>query len=275
MGDYGYTFIIYTPQEWLALDNTLQVVPPTDPPVFGGGDMASRYAYEALRTTFIAYKRHKDATIRMIFHIFGTVVFLNLQDIHGFVVGHTPSELVAYLERIYVTPKQRRNDITPMDLKIRQPFTMDGMIEGFFMEMIAARFTLAYLNMAIDDAEMIRLCLVQFILNDEMNEPCEKLENTTVPQTYTNFCEFFIKQIIRIERRKETLATANIANQVKAFTNQATEILSGELLFQVGEIRELKALIEQNSAVPGNDIPSLVNTDSSSIMSIQFQAMKV
>ena len=82
-------------------------------------------------------------------------------------------------------------------------------------------------------------------------------------------------QIIRIERRKETLATANIANQVKAFTNQATEILSGELLFQVGEIRELKALIEQNSAVPGNDIPSLVNTDSSSIMSIQFQAMKV
>ena len=30
-GDYGYALLIYTPQEWLALGNALQVVTPTDP----------------------------------------------------------------------------------------------------------------------------------------------------------------------------------------------------------------------------------------------------
>ena len=131
MGDYGYAFIIYTPQVWIVLGNALQVVPPTDPPAFGGDDMVARYAYEALQTTFVAYKRHKDAAVRMIFHIFGTVVLLNLEDIQGFVVGHTPRELVVYLELTYVTTKERRDGITAMDSKMRQPFTLDNMIEGY------------------------------------------------------------------------------------------------------------------------------------------------
>ena len=41
-GDYGYAFIIYSNQEWVALGNALQVVAPGDPPAFGGGDMAAR-----------------------------------------------------------------------------------------------------------------------------------------------------------------------------------------------------------------------------------------
>ena len=149
-------------------------MPPTNIGTYGGGDMAARYAYEASKATFSAYKRHKDATVQMILHIFGTVVFLNLQDIHSFVVGNTPLELVAYLKCTYVTAKQKRDDITAMDLKMRQPFSMDEMIEGFFMGMTWARFTLASLNITIDDAGMSRLCLVQFIKNDEMNEPYEK-----------------------------------------------------------------------------------------------------
>ena len=71
-----------------------------------------------------------------------------------------------------MTAKQKRDDITAMDLKLRQPFLMDQMIEGFFMGMTSSRFTLASLNITIDNAEMIRLCLIQFIKNDEMNEPC-------------------------------------------------------------------------------------------------------
>ena len=205
-GNYGYAFIIYTDPEWLALGNALQVVAPADPPAFGGGDMAARYAYEASRITFAAYKRHKDATVRMILHIFGTVVFLNLQDIHGFVVGHTPRELMAHLENTYVTPKQRRDDISAMDMKMRLPYSMDEMIEEYFMKMTSARFTLAALNNPMDDAEMIRLCLVQFILNEEMNEPCEKWEDSPLARTYLNFREFFIKQAIRIEGRKGTQA---------------------------------------------------------------------
>ena len=39
-----------------------------------------------------------------------------------------------------------------------------------------------------------------------------------------------MKQIIRIEGRKGTLATSNIDNMVEDSTKQATEILSGEIL---------------------------------------------
>ena len=79
-GHYGYAFIIYSPQEWVALGNALQVIPPVDPLVFGGGNAAARYLHETQKITFQAYKRHKDATVRMILHIFGEVVFLALQD---------------------------------------------------------------------------------------------------------------------------------------------------------------------------------------------------
>ena len=121
---------------------------------------------------------------------------------------------------------------------------------------------------------MICLCLVQFIKNDEMNKLCEKWEDATVPRTYTAFREFFIKHIIRIEGRKGTLVTANITNMVEDSTKQATEIISGEILVQAEEICELIALMERNAA-PGNGISSLVNTDKSSIISSQYQAMKV
>ena len=35
-GNYGYAIIIYTPQQWIALGNALQAVPPTDIGAFGG-----------------------------------------------------------------------------------------------------------------------------------------------------------------------------------------------------------------------------------------------
>ena len=154
-GHYGYAFIIYSPQEWNALSNALQVIPPADPPIFGGGDAAARYLHETQNITFQAYKQHKDATVRMILHIFGEVVFLSLADNHGLIVGHTPRELITHLEHTYVTPKQRRDDITAMDLKMRQSYSIDQMIETYFVGMIEARFMLASLNMPMPDAEMI------------------------------------------------------------------------------------------------------------------------
>ena len=131
-----------TAVQWLALRNQAQGVHPTNIGAqYGGGDQAARYAYEALKTTFAAYKPHKATTVQMILYIFSTVVFLNLQDIHGFVFGHNLLKMVAQLERTYVTAKQKRDDITAMDLKMRQPFLMDDIIEGFFMEMTSAHLT--------------------------------------------------------------------------------------------------------------------------------------
>ena len=89
------------------------------------------------------------------------------------------------------------------------------------------------------------------------------------------FVSSLLNKTFKLKKRKGTLATVNITNLVEASTNQATEILLGGLLVQAEEIQELKALIEQNAAVPGNGIPSLVNTDTLSVMSSQFQAMKV
>ena len=107
-----------------------------------------------------------------------------------------------------------------------------------------------------------------------MNEPCEKWEDSPLACTYTEFGNFMIKQIIRIEGRKRMLATANIANLVENSTKQATEILSGELLVQVEEMCALRAQIERNTV--GDGVPSLVNTGTLSIMSsVQYQAMKV
>ena len=78
MGYYGYLFIIYTLLQWTVLENVLHVVPPTNIGAYGSGDQAAKYTYEALEATFVAYKRHKNATVRMIIHIFGEDVFLNL-----------------------------------------------------------------------------------------------------------------------------------------------------------------------------------------------------
>ena len=140
IGHYGYTFIIYSPQEWVALGNALQVIPPLDPPVFGGGNAAARYLHETQKIIFQAYKRHKDTTVRRILHIFGTVVFLALTDNHGLIVRHTQRQLITHLERTCVTLKQQRNDITAMDLKMRQPYSMDQMIKSYFMGMTSARW---------------------------------------------------------------------------------------------------------------------------------------
>ena len=49
-------------------------------------------------------------------------------------------------------------------------------------------------------------------------------------------------------------------------TKQATEIISGELLVQAEEIRELQAQIDCTAGV-GNGIPLLVNTDTSAVIS--------
>ena len=92
---------------------------------------------------------------------------------------------------------------------------------------------------------MIQLCLVQFKKNDEINESCEKWEDSAVACTYNEFQNFMIKQIIQIEGRKGTLATQNIANLVEDSTKQATKILLGEILCQAETIRDLTARIER------------------------------
>ena len=120
-----------------------------------------------------------------------------------------------YLKTTYVTDTQKHDDITAMDAKMHLPFLMDMMIETYFKNMTSCQYTLVLLGNLLDNAEMIRLCLVQFNLNDEMNEACEKLEDSpTTVRTYIDFQKFMTKQIILIEDRKGTLATTNIANLV-------------------------------------------------------------
>ena len=102
-GHYGYAFIVYTPIQWTTLGNAAQVVPPTNVGAYAGNNQAARYAYEASKATYTAYKRHMDATVRMIIHIFGDNVFLNLQDVHQHLVGHSSLELLEHLEDTSVT----------------------------------------------------------------------------------------------------------------------------------------------------------------------------
>ena len=152
----------------------------------------------------------------MIIYIFGDAVFLNLQDVHQHLVGHTPLELLAHLEDRYVTDIQKRDDITAMDAKMRLPFTMNMMMETYFKNMLMCQFTLASLGQPVPGTKMIQLCMVQFKLNDELTESCEKWEDQPAnARTYNDFCVFIIKQIIRIGGRKGTLATQNIANLVE------------------------------------------------------------
>ena len=132
MGNYRYAFIIYTPAQWTVLGNVAQVVPPTNIGAYTVNSQEAWYLYEALKATFAAYKQHKDASVRMIIHIFGNYVFLNLQDVHQHLVGYSPLELLAYLKTTYVTDTQKRDDITAIDTKIRPTFLMDMMIETYF-----------------------------------------------------------------------------------------------------------------------------------------------
>ena len=97
-GDYGYAWLIYSPAKWTALGNPHQVVLPVNVVEYAGANQADRYAYELQRNTYASYKRHKDATVRMIIFIFGNEVFLNCQDVHQHLVGHTPLQLLAHLK---------------------------------------------------------------------------------------------------------------------------------------------------------------------------------
>ena len=146
-----------------------------------GAGQADRYAYELQRNTYASYKRHKDATVRMIIYIFGNDVFLNLQDVHQHLVGHTPLQLLAHLEDRYVTNIQRRDDITAMDAKMRLRYTMVMMMETYFKTMLMCQFTLASLQRPVGGDEMIRSCMVQFKLNEELIESCEKWEDQPAP----------------------------------------------------------------------------------------------
>ena len=276
-GNYGYSFLVYTPPEWLALGNQQLVVPPADVVAYVGAGQADRYAYELQRNTYASYKRHKDAIVRMIIYIFGNDVFLNLQDVHQHLVGHTPLQLLAHLEDRYVTDIQRRDDITAMDAKMRLPYTMVMMIETYFKTMLMCQFTLASLQRPVGGDEMIRLCMVQFKMNDELIESCEKWEDQPpLARTFNDFCNFMIKESIKIGGRKGSLASQNIANLVEDANKQSTEVLSGELLIQAEEIRSLKETLDAMKHMSGSGgVPSMVNTDTSSVMSQQNQAYQV
>ena len=60
---------------------------------------------------------------------------------------------------------------------MRRPCSMDMMIEKYFNAMTTSQYTLASLSNLLDDAEIIRLCLVQIIKNDDLIESCEKWED--------------------------------------------------------------------------------------------------
>ena len=103
-GYFGYVFIINTPAQWTVLRNVAQGVLPNNIGVYAGADQVAQYAYEVSKATFVVYKQHKDAVVRMIIYIFGGTV---------------------YLETTYNTDTQKRDDITVIDAKMREPF-FDG-----------------------------------------------------------------------------------------------------------------------------------------------------
>ena len=78
----------------------------------------------------MAYKQHKDTSVRMIIYIFGNDVFLNLQDVHQHLIGHSPLEFLVYLKTTYITDTQKRDDTTAMNAKSCLHFLMDMMIES-------------------------------------------------------------------------------------------------------------------------------------------------
>ena len=79
---YGYAFIVYTNAQWTALGNANQVVYPVNASAYVGQDQAAQYLNEAQKATYVAYKKHSDATVQMILYIFGEDVFsLNIDKI--------------------------------------------------------------------------------------------------------------------------------------------------------------------------------------------------
>ena len=103
----------------------------------------------------MAYKQHKNATIRMSINIFGNDVFLNLHDDHQHLIGHSPLGILTNLETTYMTGTQKCDDITAMDAKMRLPFLMDMMIETYFKNMTSYQYILASIGNCLDDAKMI------------------------------------------------------------------------------------------------------------------------
>ena len=57
-----------------------------------------------------------------------------------------------------VTDTQKRDDITVMDAKVCQPFSMNMMIEGYFQNMTFAWYARASLGHALADAKIIQIC---------------------------------------------------------------------------------------------------------------------
>ena len=101
---YGYVFIIYTATQWTALGNVIQVVHPTIVDAYVGNDQAARYWYEASEAIYVAYKRHSDATVQIILHIFEKTYFLFFRmPINTLLVMHHWNSLLAYLEDAYIT----------------------------------------------------------------------------------------------------------------------------------------------------------------------------
>ena len=140
------------------------------------------------------------------------------------------------------------------------------MMETYFKTMMMCRFTLSSLGRPVLGDEMIRLCMVQFKLNEELTESCEKWEDQPAnARTYNGFCNFMIKEIIEIGGRKGTLTSQNIANLVEDTNKQSTKVLSGELLVQAEEIHSLKESLD--AMKHSTSVPSMVNTDTSSVMS--------
>lgn len=155
----------------------------------------------------------------MIFYIFGETYFLALKNTHGHIVGHTPQQLVAHLRTKYVTATQKRNEIYILDAKLRLSFSTDNIIEEYFSEMIICRYQLAQLGQTITAEEIIRLCYIQFQKQADFTDGCEKW-NDIAPLllTWSYFQSFFIKEVIKLENRRRTLGSTNIANVVEEST---------------------------------------------------------
>ena len=139
-----------------------------------------------------------------------------------------------------------------MDAKMRQPFQMKMMIANYFKNMSTYQYTLALLGNLLDNAKMIWLCLVQFLMDDELNKLCEKWEDLPVNTcTYADFRWFIIKQIIWIDNQKRTLGTTKITNLVNESTKQSTKVLLGELLVQVETICQLIVCFDKSEGNSG------------------------
>ena len=79
--------------EYLALGNTVAVVPPAKPLAYTGLTTADKYINEEEKATYATKKRHFDAVKRMIFYVCGESYFLALKDAHGYIVGTPPPPL--------------------------------------------------------------------------------------------------------------------------------------------------------------------------------------